>query len=51
VFRRELNDAGFTGGEAEVDFSLGRTLPPSAADQRELGIVVQEISIEPQGAL
>ncbi len=50
VFRRELNDTGITGGEAEVNFSLDRALPPSASDRRELGIVVQEISIEPQGA-
>ena len=54
VFRRELdrevNDDAITGGEAEIDFSLDRALPPSASDRRELGIVVQEISIEPQGA-
>ncbi len=50
VFRRELNNAPIAGGDAEINFSLDRALPPSASDQRELGIVVQEISIEPQGA-
>jgi hypothetical protein len=38
------------GGEAEINFSLDRALPPSASDRRELGIVVQEISLEPQAA-
>ena len=50
VFRRELNDAWIAEEEAEVSFSLDRALPPSASDQRELGIVVQEIAIEPQVA-
>jgi 4-amino-4-deoxy-L-arabinose transferase-like glycosyltransferase len=49
VFRRELSDAGITG-EAQIDFSLDRAIPPSASDSRELGIVVQEIAIEPQAA-
>ena len=45
VFRRELNDAWITWGVAEVDFSLDRALPGSESGQRELGIVVQEISV------
>jgi hypothetical protein len=50
VFRREWNDTSMRGGEAEINFSLDRALPPSASDRRELGIVVQEISLEPQAA-
>jgi hypothetical protein len=51
VFRRELNAGVIVGGEAEINFSLDRVLPPSDSDHRELGIVVQDIAIEPQGAL
>ncbi len=50
VFRRALNDASGPGSQAEINFSLDRALPPSTSDRRELGIVVQEISIEPQTA-
>lgn|GEM_PF-1722665 len=48
VFRRELNDAWITRGKTEIYFSLDRALRALPSDKRELGVVVQEISVEPE---
>ena len=37
------------GGEAvKVEFALDKALPPSASDQRELGLVVSAVGFEPK---
>lgn len=41
--------AGLLAGEsAKVDFSLDKTMPPTAGDQRELGVVVTTVGLDPK---
>ena len=47
VYRRELGADMIAPGPLQINFSLNKSIPPTAQDQRELGIVVQELSIEP----
>jgi 4-amino-4-deoxy-L-arabinose transferase-like glycosyltransferase len=47
VYRRELDANMIAPGSLQINFSLNKSIPPSAQDKRELGIVVQELSIEP----
>jgi hypothetical protein len=48
VFTRELNDAWITKGENEIAFSVDKAMPAPASDKRELGLIVREISVEPE---
>lgn len=47
VYRRELDANMLAPGSLQINFSLNKSIPPSAQDKRELGIVVQEILVEP----
>ena len=47
VYRRELEANMFAPGSIQINFSLNKSIPPSSQDKRELGIIVQELSIEP----
>ena len=47
VYRRELDADMIAPGLVQINFSLNKSIPPTAQDRRELGIVVQELSIEP----
>ena len=47
VYRRELDADTIAPGPVQINFSLNKSIPPTAQDRRELGIVVQELSIEP----
>jgi 4-amino-4-deoxy-L-arabinose transferase-like glycosyltransferase len=47
VYRRELDANMFVPGSIQINFSLNKSIPPSSQDKRELGIIVQELSIEP----
>jgi Dolichyl-phosphate-mannose-protein mannosyltransferase len=47
VYRRELDANMLSPGSVQINFSLNKSIPPSAQDKRELGIIVQELSIEP----
>jgi hypothetical protein len=48
TYSRDVAPALLTGDSVKVDFALDRTVPPSAADQRELGIVVSSVGFEPK---
>jgi hypothetical protein len=48
VFRRELNDTFLGAGLVHIDFSLDKTIPASAGEQRQLGILVGEIAVQPE---
>jgi hypothetical protein len=37
-----------SGDVARVDFSLDKTIPPTAADRRELGVVVSLVGFQPK---
>jgi hypothetical protein len=45
-FEREIPAAWMTPGGNRFDFALDKALPPSAADARELGIVVASVGLE-----
>ena len=47
VYRRELEPAWIASEPVQMSFRLNKAVPPTARDQRELGIVVSEISAEP----
>jgi 4-amino-4-deoxy-L-arabinose transferase-like glycosyltransferase len=47
LYRRELDANMFAPGSLQINFRLNKSIPSSAQDKRELGIVVQAISIEP----
>jgi 4-amino-4-deoxy-L-arabinose transferase-like glycosyltransferase len=47
VYRRELDADTIAPGPVQINFSLNKSIPPTAQDQRELGIVVRELWIEP----
>ena len=48
VYRHDVPPSALSGSTATVDFSLDRTLPPGTLDQRELGIIVRSIGLEPK---
>lgn len=46
VYRAELPPSVFEDGDVTVSFTLDKALPPSAQDQRTLGIVVESVGFE-----
>ena len=48
TYSREVAPNLLTGDAARVDFTLDKALAPSEADQRELGIVVNSVGLEPK---
>jgi len=48
VYSRDVPANLLTGDVARVDFSLDKTIPPSGADKRELGVVVTLIGFQPR---
>lgn len=50
VFRRVLADSFLIHDSMQIDFTLDKALTGSGSDERELGLVVRGISIEPENA-
>jgi hypothetical protein len=48
TYTRDVPANLLVGESAKVDFSLDKTMSPSAGDQRELGVVVTTIGLEPK---
>jgi|HubBroStandDraft_1064217.scaffolds.fasta_scaffold00862_11 hypothetical protein len=48
IYSRDVPSSLLAGDVARVDFSLDKTVPPSAADRRELGVVVSLIGFQPK---
>lgn len=48
IYSREIPANLLTGDVARVDFSLDKTIPPTAADRRELGVVVSVVGFQPR---
>ena len=48
VYSRDVPANLLTGDVARIDFSLDKTMPPSAADRRELGVVVSMVGFQPK---
>ena len=48
VFQRDVSAAWLNAGANRFDFSLDKVLPPSAADDRQLGIVVMKAALDPR---
>jgi hypothetical protein len=48
IYSRDVPANLLTGDVARVDFSLDKTMPPSAADRRELGVVVSMVGFQPK---
>lgn len=46
TYSREVPPAALKSDAATVDFTLDKALPPSASDQRELGVIVSAIGFE-----
>lgn len=46
IYRQDVPAQAFHDNSVQVDFFLDKTLPPSAADSRDLGIIVSEIGLE-----
>ena len=45
-YRREVPPSALSSGNVAVSFTLDKTLPPSEADSRELGIIVKDVGFE-----
>lgn len=48
TFSRDVPAGALAGNSVTVQFSLDKTIPPSGADRRELGIVVTTVGLEPK---
>jgi hypothetical protein len=48
IYSRDVPANLLVGDVARVDFSLDKTIPPSAADRRELGVVVSLVGFQPK---
>ena len=48
TYTREVAPALLAGESVRVDFQLDKSIPPSGADRRELGIIVASIGLEPK---
>lgn len=46
IYRQEVPRDALRSNPVAVDFSLDKTLPPTTADNRELGIIVSEVGLE-----
>jgi hypothetical protein len=48
TYTRDVPANLLVGESAKVDFTLDKTMPPSASDQRELGVVATTVGLEPK---
>jgi hypothetical protein len=48
TYSRDVSGAVLAGDAVKVDFSLDKSLPPNAVDQRELGVIVSNVGLEPK---
>jgi len=48
TYSRDVPADLLTGDVTKVDFSLDKTMPPTAADRRELGVVVSLVGLQPK---
>jgi len=48
TYTRDVAANVLAGESAKVDFSLDKTMPPSGSDERELGVVVSSVGLEPK---
>ena len=48
IYSRDVPANLLAGDVVRVDFSLDKTIPPTAADRRELGIVVSLVGFQPK---
>jgi hypothetical protein len=48
VYSRDVPAAALAGSIVKVDFALDKAMPPSPADARELGVVVNSVGLEPK---
>jgi len=48
TYTRDVPANLLVGESAKVDFSLDKTMPPSGGDQRELGVVVTTVGLDPR---
>jgi len=48
IYTREVPAGVFTGKPVVADFTLDKTFAPGGGDQRELGIIVTTIGLEPK---
>ncbi len=48
TYTRDVPANLLSGDVARVDFSVDKTLPPSPSDQRELGVIVSMIGLQPK---
>jgi len=48
VYKRDLAPALLNSDAVRVDFSLDKSMPPSGADQRELGVVATRLWLDPK---
>ena len=48
TYARDVPPNLMSGEAVKVEFALDKALPPSAADQRELGLVVSVVGFEPK---
>jgi hypothetical protein len=46
TYTREVAPALLAGGSVRVDFQLDKSIPPSGADLRDLGVVVLSAGLE-----
>ncbi|MGI8741791.1 MAG: hypothetical protein ACR2NN_04310 [Bryobacteraceae bacterium] len=46
TYSRDVPSTALLGGAVRVDFALDKSLPPSPADERELGVVVSAVGFE-----
>ena len=46
LYVRDVPASVFSGDTVRIDFQLDKAMPPSGADQRELGIIVLNIGLE-----
>jgi hypothetical protein len=48
TYMREVSPELLAGGSVRVDFQLDKSMPPSGADLRDLGVVVLSAGLEPK---
>jgi hypothetical protein len=48
TYSRDVLSSLLGGDVARIDFSLDKTMPPTASDRRELGVVVSMIGFQPK---
>ena len=48
IYTRDVPANLLAGESAKVDFSLDKTMPPTASDKRELGVVVTTVGLDPK---